>query len=244
MKAENLMMLLRRLAASSAKEPTPEAIDALVESITFNKLTHAEIMRGYHGSRDGSPWFPKPSEFLARARPPADKAEVGGEAEAIFQSLIERPTLYGSRGHDGTVYERRRVETLHGPAAGIAFAAVASRFQGLLLESVPFVRREFVAAYESARADHGPPLTLDPARLLPCRSAGPATLPGATDSESSEGPNQRRLREMLRGGFKAASPRSPVDLPSRLDHLRRQAEENARESDRACEEGPTDDRAA
>lgn len=69
MKAETLNALIEKLKAACAKEPTAAQVDVLKESIVDNRLTDEEIFRGYRLSRDAeSPWWPKPGEFLSRAR--------------------------------------------------------------------------------------------------------------------------------------------------------------------------------
>lgn len=161
MKQEDLLKLMDKLGDCVANKPSPEKISVLMESILDNRLTDEEIRRGYVEVRDSpSPFWPSPGEFKAKARPVASST-ISGEAETIFQHLIDHPTKYGKYNPNaGVIIERKLVEKHHGVAAGIAFAAVASRFRGLLEESVPFVRKDFQTAYEDARRVHGAPVTL------------------------------------------------------------------------------------
>jgi len=142
-----------------------------------------------------------------------------GEAETIFQRLIDAPTVYGTYNPNaGVIYSRAKVEAIHGRSAGEAFAAVASRFRGLELEAVPFVRREFCMAYESARASHGAATITPPDHMLPS-SPGPNKALQA--AESSINAHHLHFETIIRPVAKA------VDFNDRLEELRRQAKELA-----------------
>lgn len=157
-----IMEKLKRLSKATKNQPSADDLDLMAECIADNRLTEDEINRGYAATRDSpEPWWPKPGEFLARARP-AGLSKITGEAETIFQNLIDHPDRYGKYNPNvGIILERRLVEARHGEAAGRAFAAVSSRFRGLLQESVPFVRKDFLEAYDDARRDLGAPKTLE-----------------------------------------------------------------------------------
>lgn len=230
MKPEALKELLSNLAAS-VKPPTGEQIAVLLESIAFNRLTDPEILRAYHASRDESQYFPRPSEFLARARPPVSSAVVDSEANRLFDVIRDnRGMAYGRYSPEiGVIRERKRIEDAHGRAAGLAFVAAggASAFGGMTDKSEPWVRKAFAEAYEAARADHGAPLTLDPARLL---TSGPVAVPLLSgDAEpKGEGEHLRRFRELIRGFREPGGPRpdaARIDPAARVAELRRQAEE-------------------
>lgn len=165
MKAETLNGLLEKLKAACAKEPTAAQIDVLKESIVDNRLTDEEILRGYKASRDAEdPWWPKPGEFLARARPPASAPVIAGEAETIFQLILDHPLKYGAYNPEtGTIWDRRKIEAAHGRGAGEAFGTVQGRFRTMeTLADEKWVRKAFCDAYSEARADHGAPLALTP----------------------------------------------------------------------------------
>jgi len=164
--------LFARLKAACAKEPTQAQIDVLKESILDNRLSDEEILRGYRASRDAEdPWWPKPGEFLVRARPPASAPMIAGEAETLFQLILDHPLKYGTYSPEvGTVWERRKIEAAHGRAAGEAFGAVQGRFRTMeTLADEKWVRKAFCDAYADARSDYGAPLSLTaPAnRMLP-----------------------------------------------------------------------------
>jgi hypothetical protein len=180
MKSVDLMALLSRLAKATKNQPTADDIDILSECIIDNRLTDDEIRMGYQASRDASePWWPKPGEFLSRARPSTSKPATATlhrtEAELIFQSILDNPQLYGPYNpHTGRVYQRRMVEGRHGKAAGIAFAAIATRLPHMNREdpaSVTFTRKEFVDAYDAARMEYPAPPPIPPSRQLPARPA-------------------------------------------------------------------------
>lgn len=226
MRPEDLTLLLSRLAKATKNQPTTDDIDLMCECILDNRLTDEEIERGYVASRDASePWWPKPGVFLSRARPPASVAVVQTEANRLFDLIRDNPgQAYGRHSPEvGTIRDRRLIERAHGPAAGLAFVAAggASAFGGMSEKSEPWVRKAFSEAYEAARADHGAPLTLDPARLLTSRPAPVPLLQGAVGEEGEE---RRKFRELV-GGFREISARPRVDVASRVEVLRRQAAE-------------------
>lgn len=165
MKADTLNGLIEKLKAACAKEPTAAQIDVLKESIIDNRLTDEEILRGYKASRDAEdPWWPKPGEFLTRARPPVSEPVIAGEAETIFQLILDHPLKYGTYNPEtGTIWDRRKIEAAHGRAAGEAFGAVQGRFRTMeTLADEKWVRKAFSDAYATARGDHGAPLALTP----------------------------------------------------------------------------------
>lgn len=210
---------------NETQSETALAWELILECCIVEKLTAAELERGYRTRvRKKDCYRPRYGEWLEDCRPSASVATVSGEAETIFQSLIDQPSLYGKYNPNGPrVYERRRVAATHGAAAGIAFAAVASRFRNLEEESVPYVRRDFVTAYEDARKDQPAPLTLDPARLLPSPPGAAGRIPGSVGPEEA-GEQEQKFRELVRGFREpAAGPR--VDVEARLAQLRKQAEE-------------------
>jgi len=204
MTIEETKDVLRRMAAACAKIPTPGQAEVMIEAIADHGITSVELKRGYLAVRDAAaaPWWPSPGQFLRLCRPGASAVVVGGEAETIFDLLISRPTDYGSYNpHTGVVYDRRKVESIHGVAAGMAFGAVATRFRNLETESVPFVRRDFVAAYAASRADHGAPLTLSPSRGLPPAQDHRGAITGAApdSAQAAPGEQERRFRELVSG---------------------------------------------
>lgn len=173
-------LLLDRLSLVTANKPTPEQIGVAIESILDNALSDSEVKRGYVTIRDSvKPFWPTPGEFLAAARPAqsaeAVKAQHLGEAERIFVALMDSPQRYGRYNpHTGIVIDRRIVEERHGRAAGIAFAAVQTRFATLNREeptTVAWTRKEFVDAFTAARSEHEAPMLPEtPRRLLPERA--------------------------------------------------------------------------
>jgi len=165
MKPDQFKAIMEKLKAACAKEPSPAQYDVLVESIADNRLTDEEILRGYRSSRDAEdPWWPKPGEFLVRARPPVSAPVVIGEAETIFQLILDHPLKYGNYNPEtGTIWDRRKIEAAHGRAAGEAFGAVQGRFRTMeTLADEKWVRKAFCDAYVTSRDDHGAPLALTP----------------------------------------------------------------------------------
>jgi hypothetical protein len=210
---ESLLKLLDLMGDCVANKPTPGRVAVLLESVLDNRLTDDEVRRGYIAVRDSiKPWWPSPGEFLALARPPASSVVVDSEANRLFDLIRDNPgQAYGRHSPEvGTIRDRRLIERAHGPAAGLAFVAAggAAAFAGMTERSETWIRKEFSKAYEGARLDHGAPLTLDPARLIPARPAAPL-LTGAAD-QPGEGPHLRRLRELIRDGFTQPTRRRSV----------------------------------
>lgn len=202
--ADEIKGLLRRMSAACAKAPTPQQIEVAIESIIDNQITGEELRRGYASVRDAEePWWPTPGKFLKLCRPPVPPSVISGEAEALFQLLIDNPTAYGTYSpHCGVVYDRRRVEEAHGPAAGIAFAAVSSRFRGLTIDALPFVRRDFAAAYGDARASHAAPDLTPPSHRLQSSQVA-AQIKGATSSNDQTEEFRARVLQMPPRGVAA-----------------------------------------
>ena len=224
----DLDKLLDKLALCVANRPAAERLALLQESILDNRLTDEEIRRGYLSVRDSpKPFWPSPGEFLAVARPRVAPSTVHlGEGEAIWAAILDHPERYGPYSpHVGRVYERHLVEKLHGAAAGIAFAAVASRFRGGFDEdgkALQWARKDFLTSYEAARAEHPAPTLTPVERQLPAapegRTEAELALPGQVDG----GEQEKRFREMVSGGFRAAPA---PDFETRKAELSRQAQE-------------------
>lgn len=198
-RADLIIAKLKRLSKATRNTPTADDFDLMIEMILDNKLTDAEIDRAYAHFRDApEPWWPKPGEFLAAARPIASKAVVGDEGNTLFD-LIKDNTgqVYGPYTPEGTFRDRRLIEQHHGIAAGIAFAAAGGSpaFGSMTERSEPFIRKAFCAAYADARRDHGAPLTLDPSRILPASVQAPA-LAGDMGVES-EGEGRAAFRALM-----------------------------------------------
>lgn len=226
MKAETLNGLFEKLKAACAKEPTAAQIDVLKESIIDNRLTDEEIHRGYKASRDAEdPWWPKPGEFLARARPPASAPVVAGEAETIFQLILDHPLRYGTYSPEvGTVWDRRKIEAVHGRAAGEAFGAVQGRFRTMeSLADEKWVRKAFSDAYADSRNDHGAPLALTPPERR-ITAQEPKLVAGKEESIAEE--IQRRYADTirLRTAGHYVQETAPVGFDARKAELLRQAE--------------------
>lgn len=218
--------LFARLKAACAKEPTQAQIDVLKESILDNRLSDEEILRGYRASRDAEdPWWPKPGEFLVRARPPASAPVIFGEAETIFQLILDHPLKYGTYNPEsGTVWDRRKIEAAHGRAAGEAFGSVQGRFRTMeTLADEKWVRKAFCDAYAEARSDHGAPLALTPpSNRLKAPEPTKAITGQAEDGDLIE-ILKERFREALHGpGIPA---HLPLDFEARKSFLMEQAED-------------------
>lgn len=228
MNAPDLDKLLDKLALCVVNRPEPVRLSLLQESILDNRLTDEEIKRGYLGIRDSpKPFWPSPGEFLAKARPPANVAAIGTEAETILQLILDHPLKYGSYNPEtGTVYERRKIEAQHGRAASEAFGAVQGRIRTMeTLADEKWVRVEFCRAYEAARADHGAPLTLTPPsnRL---KAPEPAkALGGATEEETKVAEAKKRFSEMIHGPAITRYQRETPDWEARKAFLAAQAAE-------------------
>lgn len=227
MKAETLNGLFEKLKAACAKEPAKAMIDVLKESIIDNRLTDEEIHRGYKASRDAAdPWWPKPGEFLARARPPASAPVIAGEAETIFQLILDHPLKYGTYNPEtGTIWDRRKIEAAHGRAAGEAFGAVQGRFRTMeTLADEKWVRKAFCDAYAEARSDHGAPLALTPPSRQLTEQKATGALTGATAEDDAAAEAHKRFREMIHG---PETLKAPVDWEARKAALLVQARELA-----------------
>lgn len=227
MNAQDLDKLLDKLALCVANPPGAERMAVLQESILDNRLTDEEIKRGYLGVRDSpKPFWPSPGEFLALARPKVDAVTVfRSEGEQIFAGLIDCPERYGPYSpHVGRIYQREIIERHHGAAAAIAFGAVASRFRGggPDEESLPWVRKEFLTAYEDARAEHPAPTLIPPARQLPASPEGRTEAELAISGASEPSADEKRFREMVSGGFRTAPA---PDFETRKAELEKQAKE-------------------
>jgi hypothetical protein len=232
---ESLSKLLDRLGDCVANKPTPERMLPLLESIMDNGLTDDEVRRGYVAVRDSKkPWWPTAGEFLALAKPPASAAVVDSEANRLFDIIRDNPgQAFGRHSPEvGTIRNRRLIERALGQAAGLAFVAAggASAFAGMTEKQEPWVRKEFTKAYEVARLDHGAPLTLDPARLLPAPPATPLLTGAAQPREMGE--HERAFRDLMQS-LREPSGTRRVDLGARLAELRRQAEQLRGGSDTA-----------
>jgi hypothetical protein len=223
---ESLSRVLDQLGDCVANKPTPGRMAVLLESIIDNRLTDDEVRRGYIAVRDSvKPWWPSPGEFLALARPPVSSVVVDSEANRLFDLIRDNPgQAYGRHSGEGTFLNRRLIEAAHGRAAGLAFVAAggSSVFTTMNDRSEPFVRKAFVKAYETARADFGAPLTLDPARLLPAASATPL-LTGAAQAHEM-GAHERAFRDLMQS-LREPNQTRRVDLEARLAELRDQAEQ-------------------
>jgi hypothetical protein len=222
-KADEILKIIERMAAAVAKKPEPVQMAVMVEAIVDHRLSDAEIKKGYVAVRDSpSPWWPTPGEFLAKARPRPAAALITGEGDTIFQMLIDNATSYGEYNpHCGTIYDRRRVEDAHGPAAGIAFAAVASRFRRMSVDDAPFVRKEFIAAFEDARSTHGAPILTPPSHRLTSRQEPRPAISG----EVAQGPKSQleEFRTRVLGIGSSPAPATRVDVEARKADLARQA---------------------
>lgn len=195
MNPSDLTALLTRLSKATKNQPTADDIDMIVECVVDNRLTDDEIKRGYRVSRDQpDPWWPKPGEFLARARPPANMAAIGSEAETILQLILDHPLRYGSYNPEtGTIYDRRKIAAHHGRAAGEAFGSIQGRIRTMEnLADEKWLRVEFCKAYEAARADYGPPATLTPPERQIKASAPVAEVSGWTEEEKQIEAEERK----------------------------------------------------
>ena len=221
MKPDQFKAIIDKLKAACAKEPTPAQYDVLIESIADNRLTDEEIMRGYRASRDAAePWWPKPGEFLARARPPVSAPVIAGEAETLFRLILDHPLKYGTYNPEtGTVWDRRKIEAAHGRAAGEAFGSVQGRFRTMeTLADEKWVRKAFCDAYAESRIDHGAPSTLTPPERCLTAQEPRAALPGAT----AETEAQKRFNEILNGSVGTSF--LPENFEERKAILLKQAE--------------------
>jgi len=230
MNTQDINAVLDRMASGCAKAPTAMQRSVLIESLIDNRLTAEEVRRAYVAVRDAlKPWWPTPGEFLALARPAASSATVESEANTLFDLVkANRGQAYGRYSPEvGIVRERRLIEAAHGRAAGLAFVACggSAAFSAMTERSEPWDRKRFCEAYESARADHGAPLTLDPARMLPPATASAPQLEGAVESTPAEpGEQELRFRAMV-VGFRAPGRGEVVDFEARVRKLREQAQQ-------------------
>lgn len=228
---QELNKLIKRLKAACVqpKDERPEetalAWELILECCIVERLTDAELEHGYRIRVRKTPCFrPRYGDWLEDCRPAASSAVVGSEANRLFDLIRDNPgQVYGKYSPEtGVIRDRRLIERAHGPAAGLAFVASggSAAFATMTEKSETWIRKAFTEAYEAARADHGAPLTLDPARLLSSRPAPTPLLPGAS---SEEGEQQRKFRELVRG-FREPGP-GPRDVAARVAELRKQAVE-------------------
>lgn len=207
MKDDDLQELWDNLIASSAKEPSPEAVRVLTESVLENALTDEEILTGYARCRDEENWFPTPKTFLEKARKPVAAVEISTEAVTIFDLIVDNPRqAYGRYEPEvGTVRERRLIEAAHGRAAGIAFVAAggAQAFSEMTEKGRPFVRNRFVDAYKEARVDYGAPLSLTPpTHRLEAAKQETKQIAGDAPTKRGAKSQQEIFSEMIRGDEK------------------------------------------
>ena len=93
MSTEELTTLLVRLSKATKNQPTADDIDLILECVIDNQLTDDEIKRGYRVSRDQpEPWWPKPGEFLDRARPGMILSENNRRTFEAADRVLERMT--------------------------------------------------------------------------------------------------------------------------------------------------------